>query len=216
MNENINYDKIFHQELEKIEKTNKRPSLFLHACCGPCLTYPFSILTKYFDVTIGFFNPNIYPLSEYNLRLDNVKKFLSEYSKKNNIKYKLITSKEDFEKYDNLLKDRKNDFEGGESCLICHRYRLELSYKYAYENKFDYFTSVMTVSCRKPSKELNEIAFELEKKYPTTKYLYSDFKKNNGQLIGINIAKEYKLYRQNYCGCKYSLKERELALLSRK
>ena len=213
MNENINYDKLFNLELEKVSKLKTKPKLFLHACCGPCLTYPFSILTKYFDVTVGFFNPNIYPLEEYNLRLKNVIKFLDEYSKKNNIKYQLITCKEDFEKYNKTLSIRKDDFEGGKACLLCHRYRLELSYKYAYENKFDYFTSVMTVSCRKPSKELNEIAFDLEKKYPTTKYLYSDFKKNNGQLIGINISKEYKLYRQNYCGCKYSLKEREERLL---
>ena len=216
MNDEINYDKLFNIELEKISKLGYKPKLFLHACCGPCLTYPYSILTKYFDVTVGFFNPNIYPLSEYNLRLENVKKFLEEYSKKNNIKYQLITSKEDFEKYDKELISRSKDFEGGKACLLCHRYRLELSYKYAYENKFDYFTSVMTVSCKKPSKELNEIAFELEKKYKSTKYLYSDFKKNNGQLIGINIAKEYSLYRQNYCGCKYSLIERDKRLLNRK
>ena len=216
MNNEINYDKLFNHELENISKLSYKPTLFLHACCGPCLTYPYSILTKYFDVTVGFFNPNIYPLSEYNLRLENVKKFLDEYSKKNNIKYQLITSKEDFEKYDKELISRSKDIEGGKACLLCHRYRLELSYKYAYENKFDYFTSVMTVSCKKPSKELNEIAFELEKKYKTTKYLYSDFKKNNGQLIGINIAKEYSLYRQNYCGCKYSLIERDKRLLNRK
>ena len=102
------------------------------------------------------------------------------------------------------------------SCLKCHQYRLELAYKYAYEHKFDFFTTVMTVSCLKPSAELNKIAFDLEKKYPTTKYLYSDFKKNNGQLIGIKLAKEFDIYRQNYCGCKFSLLERDKRLINRK
>ena len=79
----------------------------------------------------------------------------------------------------------------------------------AFEHHFDYFTTVMTVSCKKPSRELNEIAEKLSLQYPTTKYLYSDFKKDNGQLKGILISKEYNLYRQDYCGCLPSLEERK-------
>ena len=213
---NIDYNKKFNEMIEEIQKSNIRPSLFLHACCSPCLTYPFSILAKYFDVTVGFFNPNIYPKEEYDKRLENVKKFLNNYCKDNNIKFNLIVNEEDFEKYNEDLLIRKDDFEGGMACLKCHQYRLELAYKYAYEHKFDFFTTVMTVSCLKPSAELNKIAFDLEKKYPTTKYLYSDFKKNNGQLIGIKLAKEFDIYRQNYCGCKFSLLERDKRLINRK
>ena len=208
MNQNINYNELFKKKCEEISKLQVKPKLFLHACCGPCLTYPLSILSKYFNVTVGFFNPNIYPIEEYNKRLDNVKKFINEYSKDNNLNINLIVNEEDFLKYQYEIKDREFDFEGGKSCLKCHQIRLELAYKYAYENKYDYFTTVMTVSCLKPSAELNRIAFELEKKYSTTKYLYSDFKKENGQLKGIQIAKDYNLYRQDYCGCKFSLIER--------
>ena len=213
--ENIDYNKKFKELISNIEKDGKKPTLFLHACCGPCLTYPLSILVKYFDVTVGFFNPNIYPVEEYNKRLETMVNFINSYSKKENVSIKIIVNKDDFEKYSSIFKDRINDKEGGQVCLRCHSYRMNLAYKYAYENKYDYFTTVMTVSCKKPSRELNEIAFNLEKQYPTTKYLYSDFKKEDGQLKGIKIAKEYNLYRQNYCGCKPSLLEREAIIESK-
>ena len=88
--------------------------------------------------------------------------------------------------------------------MLCHRYRMDLAYSYASKNNFDYFTTVMTVSSKKPSQILNEIGIELSKKYVNTKFLEADFKKENGQLIGINIAKKYNLYRQCYCGCEFS------------
>lgn len=205
---NENYNLIYKDMVKRIKEESKRPSLFLHCCCGPCLTYPLSILIQDFDVTIGFFNPNIQPIEEYQKRLDALKKFLDEYSFDNHVQIPLVLQEEDFNAYKILFKDRIFDKEGGKTCLRCHQYRMELAYQYAYEHHFDYFTTVMTVSCKKPSRELNEIAYELEKKYPTTKYLYSDFKKENGQLKGIEIAKRYQIYRQNYCGCIPSLLER--------
>lgn len=204
------YNLKFKEMVNEIKNNNTRPSLFLHACCGPCLTYPLSILLDYFDVTVGFFNPNIQPLEEYNKRLETLKEFISKYSLDRGREIPLVVNEEDFVKYSSVFQDRSDDHEGGKVCLRCHAYRMSLAYKYAYENRFDYFTTVMTVSCKKPSKELNELAFEMEKLYPTTKYLYSDFKKENGQLKGIEIAKKYSLYRQNYCGCLVSLKERSI------
>ncbi len=206
--QNKNY---YHQKYLDLVSSlgEKRPSLFLHACCGPCLTYPLSILLDHFDVTVGFFNPNIQPKEEYDKRLDTLKQFLEAYSKKRNLPIPLVVNEEDFLAYENAFKERWNDKEGGKMCLACHAYRMSLAYEYAASHSFDYFTTVMTVSCKKPSRELNEIAFQLEKKYPSCHYLYSDFKKENGQLKGIQIAKEYSLYRQDYCGCLPSLKERE-------
>ena len=206
--QNKNY---YHQKyLELVSSLGeKRPSLFLHACCGPCLTYPLSILLDHFDVTVGFFNPNIQPKEEYDKRLETLKQFLEAYSKKRNLPIPLVVNEEDFLAYENAFKERWNDKEGGKMCLACHAYRMSLAYEYAASHAFDYFTTVMTVSCKKPSRELNEIAFQLEKKYQSCHYLYSDFKKENGQLKGIQIAKEYSLYRQDYCGCLPSLKERE-------
>lgn len=205
---------IYHKEIESILKENKKPTLFLHACCGPCLAYPLVELAKYFDITIGFFNPNIFPESEYTKRYETLKEYVSSFNKKNNLNIKVILNNDDFIKYQELFKERKDDFEGGNTCLKCHAYRMNLAYEYAYKNHFDYFTTVMSVSSKKPSHELNVIGMNLEKKYPTTKFLIADFKKENGQLLGIRISKEENMYRQNYCGCKYSLLERDKRKIS--
>lgn len=203
------YQKKFLSLIEEIDKRVEKPTLFLHACCGPCLTYPLSILIKHFKVTVGFFNPNIYPYEEYLKRLDTLKSFLTRYSQDQGVEIPLVVNEDDFLKYQHDFIKRKDDYEGGKTCLACHAYRMGLAYEYAYQNHFDYFTTVMTVSCKKPSKELNLIAEKLAEKYKGTEYLYSDFKKNDGQLKGIKIAKKYELYRQDYCGCQPSLEERK-------
>ncbi len=203
------YQRKYLSLVEEIDKSGEKPTLFLHACCGPCLTYPLSILLDHFKVTVGFFNPNIYPFEEYQKRLDTLKTFIEKYSKARGTEIPLVVNEEDFLKYQKAFEERKNDHEGGTMCLACHSYRMGLAYQYAYEHHFDYFTTVMTVSCKKPSRELNEIAEKLSRRYPTTKYLYSDFKKDNGQLKGILISREYQLYRQDYCGCLPSLEERQ-------
>lgn len=199
----------FKELVSEVVDLERKPTLFLHACCGPCLTYPLSVLIDYFDVTVGYFNPNIQPYEEYIKRLETMKGFIKRYSEFRNIEIPLIINEDDFVKYNRLFEDRIKDQEGGLTCLRCHAYRMGLAYEYAADHHFDYFTTVMTVSCKKPSKELNEIAEKLALKYPSTKYLYSDFKKENGQYKGVQIAKEYQLYRQDYCGCLPSLKERE-------
>ncbi len=202
------YQRKYLSLVEEIDKSSRKPTLFLHACCGPCLTYPLSVLLDHFQVTVGFFNPNIYPVEEYQKRLDTLKEFIEAYSKARGVEIPLVVNEENFLQYQKAFEERKNDKEGGKMCLACHSYRMGLAYQYAYEHHFEYFTTVMTVSCKKPSRELNEIAEKLSLLYPTTKYLYSDFKKDNGQLKGILISREYKLYRQDYCGCLPSLEER--------
>ena len=201
------YFQQYQEILKEVDAKKKKPTLFLHACCGPCLTYPLSELIRHFEVTVGFFNPNIQPKEEYEKRLKALELFLSAYAKDQGVSIPLVLHEEDFLAYEKAFADRVNDVEGGEVCLRCHAYRLGLSYHYAALHHFDYFTTVMTVSCRKPSRELNEIAKKLSLLYPETKYLYSDFKKEEGQLKGIQIAKAYHVYRQNYCGCLVSYQE---------
>lgn len=210
--EHEDFNQEFKDEIKIVGSSKEKPTLFLHACCGPCLTYPLSVLVRYFQVTVGYFNPNIAPEAEYLRRRKTREEFISCYSKDHHIQVPFVMEKEDFLKYDSLFKERYYDREGGATCLKCHAYRRELAYKYAYLHHFDYFTTVRTVSCKKPSRELNEIAKILEKKYRSTKYLYSDFKKENGQLKGIEISREYHLYRQGYCGCIPSLLERKEAV----
>lgn len=200
--EKINYNERFKEFIKTLG--DKKPSLLLHACCGPCLTYPLSVLVKYFNVTVLYVNPNIYPKEEYELRYKEVKRFVEEYSKDEGIKIDLVKEDVPYEEYLDVVKGHEGDLEGGYRCLLCHRYRMDLAYSYASKNNFEYFTTVMTVSSKKPSQILNEIGIELSKKYVNTKFLESDFKKENGQLIGIKIAKKYNLYRQCYCGCEFS------------
>ncbi len=204
-----NYNQEFKETIKEIENSGVKPTLFLHACCGPCLAYPLSILLPHFNLTIGFINPNIQPLSEYQKRLFNLEKLIQGYVRDHKEQVRVVLMNEDFDKYNELFKDRESDFEGGQVCLRCHAYRMNLSYKYACLHHYDYFTTVMTVSCKKPSRELNEIGIRLSEVYKNTKYLYSDFKKEDGQLKGIRISNSYDIYRQNYCGCLVSLKERE-------
>ena len=200
--EKINYNERFKDTIKKLGEN--KPSLLLHACCGPCLTYPLSILVKHFKVTVLYVNPNIYPKEEYELRYREVKRFVEEYQKDENVSIELVKEDVPYEDYLNIVKGHEKDLEGGQRCLLCHEYRMDLAYSYASKNNFDYFTTVMTVSSKKPSQILNEIGLELSKKYVNTKLLEADFKKENGQLIGINIAKKYNLYRQCYCGCEFS------------
>ena len=161
--EKINYNERFKEFIKTLG--DKKPSLLLHACCGPCLTYPLSVLVKYFNVTVLYVNPNIYPKEEYELRYKEVKRFVEEYSKDEGIKIDLVKEDVPYEEYLDVVKGHEGDSEGGHRCLLCHRYRMDLAYSYASKNNFEYFTTVMTVSSKKPSQTLNEIGNELSKKY---------------------------------------------------
>ncbi|MCI2067986.1 MAG: epoxyqueuosine reductase QueH [Bacilli bacterium] len=208
-NQKENWDEDCRQVLEGLKKDGKRPTLFLHACCGPCLTYPLTWLNDYFDITIGYFNPNIYPEAEYEKRLGEIKRFLASFNQGKKEEVKVVALPFNYDLFIEKTKGHEEDKEGGQRCTICHTLRLDLAYSYAFKNHFQYFATVMTVSSKKPSDLLNRICLELSLKYPGTVYLPSDFRKRDGQLKGIMLAKECGLYRQDYCGCSFSLNQRE-------
>jgi len=192
----INYNNIME---EIIESLSNKPKLLLHACCGVCSSSVIERLEPHFDITILYYNPNIYPYEEYKKRLETQKQLLSKHD---NIKLvELGYLEEEFD-----VKGLENEPESGKRCNKCFHIRLEKSAKYAKENNFDYFTTTLSVSPHKNSEILNKIDKILEEKY-NIKYLYSDFKKKEGYKRSIELAKEYDLYRQEYCGCKYSLEE---------
>lgn len=187
--------------MEKIiNNLDYRPKLLLHSCCGPCSSYTLSVLVNYFDITIYFYNPNIYPYEEYNKRLKEQIKLINEL----NCNIKTVETSYDDIDYYKYVSGYENDKEGGTRCHLCYRYRLENTFKYAKENGFDYVTTTLSVSPYKNSKVLNEIGKDLESIY-NIKYLYSDFKKKDGYKKSIELSKRYNLYRQDYCGCKYSI-----------
>lgn len=200
---NINYHKLC---LEEISKLDKPKNILLHSCCAPCSSYVITFLSNYFNITILYYNPNIYPKEEYEKRKLEQIKLINSLKTKNKLDY--LDCDYDNNLYNDLIKGYENELEGGSRCHICFNLRLEKTAKIAKENKFDYFSSTLTVSPHKNSKIINEIGKVLEKKH-NIKWLYSDFKKNEGFKQSIELSKKYNLYRQDYCGCIYSQKTKE-------
>ena len=200
MENNKNYQKYLQIEIENVKKLNKKPRLLLHACCGPCFTIPYEIIKDYFDVTILYNNSNIYPKEEHDRRLEELKTYLNDIG----VKLEIIETKYDNDLYNLDLEPRKDDKEGHERCRICFRKRLKEGFEYAQKQGFDYFGTVMTISRYKNAQDINKIGESLQKDYPTVKWLYADFKKNDGYEKSLIIIKEHEMYFQEYCGCKYS------------
>ena len=200
MENNKNYQKLLEKELKNIEKLGKKPKLLIHACCGPCFTIPYEILNQYFEITILYNNSNIYPKKEHDRRLAELKKYVKDIG----ADLKIIETEYDNDKYNQDLEPRASDKEGHERCRICFRKRLREGFEYASKNGFKYFGTVMTISRYKNAQDINKIGENLAKEYPTVKWLYADFKKNDGYEKSLIIIKEHEMYFQEYCGCKYS------------
>ena len=201
----MNYQIVLDETLKELTKTKKKPKLLLHVCCAPCSSYVLEYLNKYFDITVFYYNPNISTEEEYNKRYNEEIRFVKEYPFDNEIK--VINGEYDNVKYEELIKGFEDEKEGGARCFKCYRLRLEESAKYAKEHHFDFFTTTLTISPYKNSQVLNEIGKELKEQYGV-EYLYSDFKKKNGYKRSIELSREYNLYRQDYCGCKYSIRNK--------
>lgn len=201
----MNYQIILDETIKKIKESNKKPKLLLHVCCAPCSSYVLEYLNELFDITVFYYNPNISSFDEYNKRLNEEKRFVKEYPFKNKIV--VVNGDYDNDIFEETIKGLENEKEGGARCFKCYRLRLMESAKYAKENGFDYFTTTLTISPYKNSQVLNEIGRELSQIYGI-EYLYSDFKKKNGYKRSIELSHQYNLYRQDYCGCVYSLRNK--------
>lgn len=195
--------------LKTLPNEGKKPTLLLHACCGPCATYPLFFLHKYFDITIGYANSNIYPSSEFEKRKATILEMLDKFNEEYHTSIKIIFFPYEHDSYMRDLTPYEADKEGGPRCKLCYEKRMDEVFKYADDHHYDYFTTVMSVSRYKPTKILNEIGERLDEKYVHTQYLLSDFKRGGGIKIDKEMTRRYALYEQNYCGCEYSLNDRE-------
>lgn len=196
----------YQRELDKIlEKLNgEKPKLLIHSCCAPCSSYVLEYLSKYFLITVLYYNPNIYPEDEFSKRLDEQKRLVDEMPFETQVKV-MDVGYNPQEFYD-AVKGYEQEVEGGARCEKCFRLRLLKTAQIAKEEGFDYFTTTLSISPLKNEQALNQIGEEISKEYGI-KYLYSDFKKKNGYKRSIELSNEYGLYRQNYCGCVFSQKE---------
>ena len=192
--------------LEELKNITPNKSILLHSCCAPCSSYVITFLAPYFNITILYYNPNIFPKNEYLTRKEEQIRLINSLKTPN--KVDILDCDYDNEIYEKQIKGYENCPERGARCNICFKLRLEKTAELAKKNNYDYFCSTLTVSPYKNAKLINEIGNELAKKYQI-KWLYSDFKKNDGYKKSIELSKKYNLYRQNYCGCIYSKKEQE-------
>ena len=197
----VNFQKILDKTIEQIKEQDKIPTLLLHSCCAPCSSYVLEYLSNFFKITIFFYNPNISSKEEYQHRIEEQKRLINALSVKHPIDF--IEGEYDPNHFYQVIKGFENAPEGGQRCFLCYKLRLEEAAKLA-QNNFDYFTTTLSISPHKNAVKLNDIGDKLSKKYKIP-YLYSDFKKKNGYKRSIELSKEYDLYRQDYCGCVYSI-----------
>ena len=181
------------------KKREYKPKLLLHACCAPCASSILELLKDVFDITIHFYNPNIYPYEEYVKRLNEFKKFAN---------IPVIESAYEDKAYYEAVAGLESLGERSKRCFSCYNLRLKKTAQLAKEHNFDYFTTTLSLSPYKDSNKINEIGQNLAKEYEVA-FLYSNFKKNNGYKRSIELSKELGLYRQNYCGCLFSFEERK-------
>lgn len=199
-----NYQKVLENIIKGNEQIGKIPKLLLHSCCAPCSSYCIEYLSKYFDITLYFYNPNISKKEEFNKRANELTRLVDSMPLTRPINV-IIEQYEPNEFYE-IAKGLENEPERGKRCEECFKLRLERSAQYARKNNFDYFTTTLSISPHKDAQLLNEIGKDFSRKY-NIPYLFSDFKKKNGYKRSIELSTEYNLYRQNYCGCIYSYKE---------
>ena len=224
MSMKANYQKNLDQLLAALEGSAEKPTLLLHACCGPCSSYVLEYLSKYFQITVLYYNPNIYPQAEYERRLAELKKLYEVFPPALETGVKLVECEYDPEQFYDAVGVREepelaSEPEKGERCRRCYKFRLQRAYDYAAANYFDYFCTSLSISPFKDAVKINELGAEIERAQlagaeiseppaKSPKWLFSDFKKKGGFKRSLELSEEYGMYRQDYCGCVYSMKNK--------
>lgn len=199
----MNYQKELDQLIQKLVLEQRRPRLLIHSCCAPCSSYVLEYLSEYFEITIYYYNPNIYPEEEYYRRVEEQQRLIYDMPLKSDIA--LIAGEYLPRDYYDRIKGLEKEPEGGERCFACYELRLRKAAELAAAGGFDYFTTTLSISPHKNAEKLNQLGEKAAKEYGVS-YLPSDFKKKNGYKRSIELSKEYNLYRQDYCGCVYSMR----------
>lgn len=195
-----NYQLILDKTVKE-ECADKRPSLLLHACCAPCSSYVLEYLSEYFDITLFFYNPNISPKEENDFRAEELMRLVKEIGLSD--KVKLVIGEYEPQKFNEIAKGLEELPEGGARCAKCYELRLAETARRAAEVGYDFFTTTLSISPYKNAEWLNSIGVAMGEKYGV-RYLISDFKKRNGYKRSCELSAEYRLYRQDFCGCEYS------------
>ncbi len=203
---NRNYQKELEKLLAKVQEEERVPRLFLHACCAPCSSYVLEYLSRYFEITVFFYNPNIFPAQEYEKRVEELRRMAGEME----FVHPVTIEEGPYqpEEFFAMAKGLEEEKEGGARCFACYRMRMEEAARRAREGGYDYFTTTLSISPLKNAAKINEIGEELAEIYQVD-HLPSDFKKKDGYKRSIELSHQYNLYRQDYCGCVFSKKNKK-------
>ncbi len=201
----INYQKKLDNIIASLQEEKELPRLLLHSCCAPCSSYVLTYLSQYFSITVLYYNPNIAPKAEYDLRKAEQIRLIQDGKFQNPVNF--LDCDWEAEKFTEIAKGLETAPEGGERCFRCYELRLRRTAELAKAKNFDYFTTTLSISPLKNAQKLNEIGEMLAEEIGIS-HLPADFKKKEGYKKSILLSKEYHLYRQNYCGCIFSKENR--------
>ena len=216
MNDEFEY-KGLKTTLTRIRDANKgkKPGLLLHVCCTPCAVVPLNFLSKYFEITALYYNPNIYPISENEKRFEELHKYILHLKKTRNLNINLIafiTKSPNYQKHVDFLNSQLSPYaeekEGGKRCEVCFSLRLKTAFAAAKELNVPYVMTTLTSGRFKDATMINSVAAEAQKEFSDIGFIESDFKQEGGIQEGLRICKELDIYRQNYCGCVFSLQKK--------
>lgn len=202
----MNYQQWLDEKIHHIKQSKSVPKLLLHSCCAPCSSYVLEYLSQYFFITVFFYNPNIHPEEEYKKRLNEQIRLIKQLPTKNELLF--IEGKYEPNIFFKEIQGLESEPENGKRCLKCYALRLEEAAKKACELDISHFTTTLTVSPHKNTKLINEIGHDIAKTYKIT-FFYSNFKKKNGFKRSVLLSNQYNVYRQNYCGCIFSMNNKK-------
>lgn len=193
-----NYQLLSDKIIAEVSATNSRPTMLLHACCAPCASYVLEYLAPYFDLTVLFYNPNIYPAEEYERRLGEVRRLIGIMD----CGISLIEDEYTPADYIARAAGLESEPEGGMRCVECIGMRIERTATLA-AGKFDYFATTLSISPHKNAELINTLGYAAAEKYGAV-WFPADFKKCGGYARSCELCREYDIYRQNYCGCSFA------------
>lgn len=177
----------------------RKKKMLVHICCAPDALYVMDLLRQEYDVTGFFYNPNIHPEKEYTLRLEEARRVAQI------LDFELIEAEYDKENWLSITDKFKDEPEKGLRCDVCYAIRLDRAAQQASDLGFDIFATVMSLSPLKKAAALNKMGRMFANRY-SIDFLDADFKKKDGFKKSVELSKQHQLYRQNYCGCVYSMR----------
>lgn len=207
-----NYQKMLDDTIARLTRNNDIPTLLLHSCCAPCSSYCLEYLSDYFRITVFYYNPNIYPKEEYGQRAAEQRRLIEQLPAKYAISF--AEGRYDRERFYETVRGLEEEKEGKERCFRCYELRLRETAELAAQMGMDYFTTTLSVSPLKNAQKLNEIGERLAAETGIS-YLNSDFKKKNGYKRSVELSEQYGMYRQYYCGCVFSKRQRDEEIAAR-